>query len=417
MKFRNLAVAAAGACLLALTSFAQITAIEGDVKGEDGAPKVNAVVKILRTDIKGSYKCNTNKKGHYFYNGLPLGTYNISVEIDGKEMDAVNGVRTKMGDPTPVNFDLQKMAQTRAAANAKMNAAAQAGLGGAALSKDQERGMTKEQKDAYEKALKDREASMKKNKELNDAFSTGLTEMQAGTAATDPAERAKHFEAATTNLTKASELDPKQVAVWAQLADAHVNAATAKTGPEFDAEMAKGIDCYNKALELNPSDAATHNNFALALGKAKKFPEMQAELQKAAELDPPKAGQYYYNMGAMMVNAGQSEPAGQAFRKAIELDPKHADSYYQLGVYLIGKASFAADGKVTPVDGTVQAFQKYLELANAKGCKIDGTADAAQAGKPECQFVDPSIGMMKSMDAKVDTAYKNPNAPAPKKKK
>ena len=399
MKFRNLAVAAAGACLLALTSFAQITAIEGDVKGEDGAPKVNAVVKILRTDIKGSYKCNTNKKGHYFYNGLPLGTYNISVEIDGKEMDAVNGVRTKMGDPTPVNFDLQKMAQTRAAANAKMNAAAQAGLGGAALSKDQERGMTKEQKDAYEKALKDREASMKKNKELNDAFSTGLTEMQAGTAATDPAERAKHFEAATVSLTKASELDPKQVAVWAQLADAHVNAATTKTGPEFDAEMAKGIDCYNKALELNPSDAATHNNFALALGKAKKFPEMQAELQKAAELDPPKAGQYYYNMGAMMVNAGQSEPAGQAFRKAIELDPKHADSYYQLGVYLIGKASFAADGKVTPVDGTVQAFQKYLELA------------------PAGQFAESAKGMLASMDAKVDTAYKNPNAPAPKKKK
>ena len=82
MKFRNLLVAAAGACLLALTSFAQITAIEGDVKGEDGAPKVNAVVKLVRTDIKGAYKCNTNKKGHYFYNGLPLGMYNISVEID-----------------------------------------------------------------------------------------------------------------------------------------------------------------------------------------------------------------------------------------------------------------------------------------------------------------------------------------------
>src|ERR1017187_333854 len=110
MKFRNLAVAAAGACLLALTSFAQITAIEGDVKGEDGAPKVNAVVKILRTDIKGSYKCNTNKKGHYFYNGLPLGTYNISVEIDGKEVDAVNGVPTKLGDPRPITSVRQKMA-------------------------------------------------------------------------------------------------------------------------------------------------------------------------------------------------------------------------------------------------------------------------------------------------------------------
>jgi hypothetical protein len=51
------------------------------------------------------------------------------------------------------------------------------------------------------------------------------------------------------------------------------------------------------------------------------------------------------------------------------------------------------------VDGTVQAFQKYLELA------------------PTGQFADSAKGMLASMDAKVDTAYKNPNAPAPKKKK
>ena len=171
--------------------------------------------------------------------------------------------------------------------------------------------MTKEQKEAYDKAIKDREQSMKKNKELNDAFIAGMAAMQA-----------KDYDTAITSLTKASELDPKQVAVWAQLADAHVNAAAKKTGAEFDAEMAKGIEAYTKAIELNPTDAATHNNFALALGKAKKFPEMQAELQKAAELDPPKAGQYYYNLGAMLVNAGQAEPAGQAFKKAIELDPE-----------------------------------------------------------------------------------------------
>ena len=391
MKFRNLVVAAAGACLFALTSFAQITAIEGDVKGEDGAPAVKAVIKLVRTDIKGSYKCDTNKKGHYFYNGLPLGTYNVTVEINGKEMDGVKGVRTRLGDPTPVNFDLQKVAQQRASQQAAINNAAAAAASGqaATLSKEQERGMTKEQKEQYEKAVKDRENSMKKNKELNDAFSAGLTAVQA-----------KDFETAVASFTKASELDPKQTAVWAQLADAQVNLALKKTGPEFDAAMQKGIEAYNHAIELNPTDAATHNNFALALGKAKKFPEMQAELQKAAELDPPKAGQYYYNLGAMLVNAGQSEPAGQAFKKAIELDPNHADSYYQWGVYLLGKASFAADGKVTPVAGTVDAFQKYLQLA------------------PTGQFADSAKGMLSSMDAKVDTSYKNPNAPAtPAKKK
>jgi len=387
MKFRNLVVAAAGAFLLALTSFAQITAIEGDVKGEDGSPKANAVVKITRTDIKGNYKCNTNKKGHYFYNGLPLGTYNITVEVDGKEMDGVNGVRTRLGDPTPINFDLQKIAQQRSAQAAQATAAAASGTA-PALSKEQERGMTKEQKEAYDKAIKERESSMKKNKELNDAFTAGLA-----------ANQAKDYDTAITNLVKASELDPKQVAVWAQLADSYVGSASKKTGAEFDATMAKGIEAYNKAIELNPADAATHNNFALALAKAKKFPEMQAELQKAAELDPPKAGQYYYNLGALLVNAGQSEPAGAAFKKAIELDPNHADSYYQYGVYLVGKASFAADGKVTPIPGTAEAFQKYLQLA------------------PTGQFAESAKGMLSSMDQKVDTSYKNPNAPAPKKKK
>src|SRR6266545_3510642 len=158
MKFRNLIVAAAGACLLALTSFAQITAIEGDVKGEDGKPMVNAVVKITRTDIKGNYKCNTNKKGHYFYNGLPLGMYNIAVEVGGKDVDGVNGVKTKLGDPTPINFDLEKTAKQRAAQNAQMTAAASGA--GPGLTKEAERGMTKEQKEAYDKAIKEREASM-----------------------------------------------------------------------------------------------------------------------------------------------------------------------------------------------------------------------------------------------------------------
>jgi tetratricopeptide (TPR) repeat protein len=385
MKFRNLVVAAAGACLLALTSFAQITAIEGDVMGEDGNPAANAAIKIVRTDIKGNYPCKTNKKGHFFYNGLPLGTYTVSVEMDGKEMDVVRGVRTRLGDPVPVNFDLQKIAQTKKALSAQLSAAGSSGSG---LTKEQERSMTKEDKEKYEKIAKEREAQMKKNKELNDAYTTGTAAMES-----------KDYDAAVTSLTKASELDPKQLAVWQHLAEAYIAGAVKKSGADFDAGMNKGIEAYGKALELSPSDAGTHSNLAIALGKLKKFPEATAETEKAAQLDPTKAGQFYYNLGASLVNAGQSEQASAAFKKAIEIDPKHADSYYQYGVYLISKASFAADGKVTPVPGTVEAFQKYLELA------------------PTGQFAEPAKAMLESLNAKVDTAYKNPNAPAPKKKK
>jgi len=385
MKFRNLVVAAAATAFLALTSFAQITAMEGDVKGEDGKPLQGAMIKIVRTDIKGSYQVKTDKKGHYFYNGLPIGVYNVTVEVNGKVMDGVNSVRTRLGDPTEVPFDLQKGAAARAAQNAAMQQAAASGAG---LTKEQERGMTKEQKDSMEKALKEREASMKKNKELNDAFNAGMTAMQG-----------KQYDAAVTSLSKASEIDPKQVAVWAQLADAYVGLAGTKTGPEFDATMAKGLDAYAKAIELNPNDGATHNNYALALAKAKKFDEMKTELNKAAQLDPAKAGQYYYNLGALMVNSGQNDAAIDAFKKAIEADPKHADSYYQLGVGLVSKATLGADGKMTPVPGTVEAFQKYLELA------------------PNGQFAEGAKGMLATFSSTIDTSYKNPNAPQQKKKK
>ena len=384
MKFRNFVVAAAGVFLLALTSHAQITAIEGDVKGPDGNPAVKAVVHIVRTDIKGNYKCETNKKGHYFYNGLPLGTYNISVEIDGKEMDKVNNVRTSLGDPRNVSFDLQQVAKANAARQQQMNAQAGAGQ---ALSKEQERGMTKEQKEAYEKTVKERESTMKKNKELNDAFNSGLTAIQA-----------KDYDTAVTSFTKASEIDPKQVAVWAQLADAYVGQASKKTGPEFDATMAKGLEAYSKAIELNPTDGATHNNYALALAKAKKFDEMQKELQKAAELDPSKAGQYYYNLGAILTNSGQSDAAIEAFKKAIEKDPNHAESYYQLGVSLTSKMTMNGD-KPVPAPGTIEALQKYIQLAP--------NGPNAQAAKD----------LLTTFSATIDTSYKNPNAPTTTKKK
>ena len=145
------------------------------------------------------------------------------------------------------------------------------------------------------------------------------------------------------SFAKASEMDPKQNVVWAQLAESYMGLGASKTGAEQDAAFGKGLEAYAKAIELKPDDAAYHNNFALALAKAKKFPESQAELTKAATIDPTNAGRYYYNLGAVLVNTGQTEPAGEAFKKAIEADPNYADAQYQYGVYLISKAAIDAE--------------------------------------------------------------------------
>src|SRR5216117_1316081 len=86
------------------------------------------------------------------------------------------------------------------------------------------------------------------------------------------------------------------------------------------------------------------------------------------------------------------EPAGEAFKKAIDSDPNYADAYYQYGIYLISKAQTDANGKVTPVPGTKEAFQKYLDL------KANGP------------YADSAKGMISMLDTQISTEYKNPDA-------
>ncbi len=379
MAARKLAWLAAGCMLLAGAGLAQTSSIAGEVKGEDGKPLQGALIKIERLDIKGNYKVKTNKKGEYFHAGLPLGTYRVVLEVNGKDVDRVDNVRTRLGDPTVINFDLQRIKQRAEA----LQRAAETGQ----LTADQLREMSPEQRAALEKAAKERQAQLAKNRALNDAFNAGMTALQG-----------KQFEPAIEAFTKAAEIDPKQHVVWAHLADSYIGLAGVKTGAEQQAALEKGLANYLKAIEIKPDEAAYHNNYALALARAKRFQEAQAELTKAAQIDPPNAGRYFYNLGALLVNSGQNEPAGEAFKKAIEADPNYADAHYQYGVSLMAKAQVTPEGKVVPPPGAREAFEKYLQL------------------KPNGPFAESAKGMIATMEAGVQTQYSNPEAEAKKKK-
>lgn len=384
MKFRTLARLGAGLMVLAFTSLAQVTSIQGDVKGADGQPLAKAQIIIERTDIKGHYPVKTDKKGHYIYTGLPIGTYNVTLMIDGKEADSVKGVRTHPGDPIQEDFNLKESKADQSSKQAEYQKALETGQ----MSKELERQLSPEQKEQLKKDMEKREASMKKNAALNQAYNDGINALNA-----------KQYDQAIENLKKASELDPSQIAVWSNLATAYTELARTKTGADFDSNMQQALDCYTKALALKPEDAGLHNNYALTLARGKKFDQAQAELQKAAELDPQNAGKYYYNLGALLVNAGQNEPASAAFKKAIDLQPTYADAYYQYGVTLVSKAQIGSDGKVTPVPGTVEAFQKYLEL------------------QPSGTYAQQAKDMLTTLGTSVQTNYKNPDAGKKKTKK
>jgi len=365
---RKLLLALPVSLLFSALCFAQTTAIQGDVKGEDGKPLVGAVIKIERTDIKQSLNTKTDKKGHYFYGGLAVGgTFNITLEVGGKAVDAATGVKPS-GAPSDVNFDL------KAAAAKAANAAPE----------DVERGMTPAQKADYEKKKKDAEAALAKNKEVNDAFNAGME-----------AEMAKKYDAAIEQFEKAAVLAPMQHVIWSHLADNYAGRATTSEPEDAkQADMTKAVADYQKAIEIEPREATYHNNYALILVREKKLDDAKQELGKAATLDPSAAGKYYYNLGAVLANTNQNEAAADAFKKS--MDTGYAEAYYQYGLVLISKATSTADGKIVAPDGTVQAFQKYLELAP--------TGTNAQSAKD----------MLTTLGAGIQTSFEQPGA---KKKK
>jgi len=372
LQLKSLIFSSFAFVVFSLPAFAQTTIIEGIVKDPAGKPIQGAIVKIERTDIKGNYPVKTDKKGHYGHYGLPMGKFDVSVIVDGQVKDEMKGVPTSPGMPVTLNFDL------------KAAAAAQAAGGPAA---EPEKGMSKAEKEAYEKANKAREEQLAKNKDLNDAYTAGRQALDA-----------KMYDQAIESFNKAALLDDKQVAVWSGLADAYVGAAGLKTGADAEPLYQKGFDAFRKSIELKPDDAAYYNNFALALAKDKKIDEAKVNLDKAVQLDPPGAGKYFYNMGALLVNGGQSEAAGEEFKKAIAADPKYADAQYQYGVFLASKATTDASGKIVAAPGTVEALQNYLEL------------------KPDGPFAAQAKDLIAQLGGTVNTTFSNPKA-TPKKKK
>ena len=391
-ELRRLVLLASFVFLAACAAWAQTTTLEGDVKDQNGQPLKGAVIKLDRTDIKGHYQVKSDKKGHWLYTGLPYGKYDIACEVDGQVVDKVAGVQSKYGESTTVNFDAGKVKAAQAAAE-KAAATGQA-------APEQERGMSKEQKEQYEAQLKQRSEAMKKNKALNDAFNAGQDALKAAAADTDKAKKATDYQTAIDSFNKAGEMDANQVAVWDSLGEAYSGLGDTQTGDDRTKSYDQAIAAYNKGIALKADDAGVYNQIGNIYGKEKKIPEATQALTKAAQLDPAMAPKAYFNMGANLVNSGNSDQAAEFFKKAIDADPNYADAHYQYGIALMSKAQVDnKTGKITPPEGTGEQFQKYLEL------------------KPDGPYAQSAKDMLASLGETVQTSVgKNLPASTGKKK-
>jgi tetratricopeptide (TPR) repeat protein len=351
------AVLALGLCVPPVFAQASGT-VKGLCKDATGAPIPDAVVVWANQDNGQKYSLKTNKKGEYFSLGLTPGKYNVTLfknaddQKANKEMDHANGFTVQLDENT-LDFDVKKEQESAAK--------------GVGLTPEQ----LKQQQEQQAKQAKEQNTV----KGLNDKLLAAKTAADAG-----------DFDTAIADMNDANQMDPSRDLIWFKLGDYNRLSAVKQTDPaEKQKRLDAAVQSYQKAVDLKkaapPSKdasqdaktlAAYYNNLADAYAKDRKIDDAVKTYELSATTDPSNAAGAYFNIGAVYTNAGRPDDANAAFDKCLAADPTRAEAYYQKGVNLLGKATLQGT-KTIPAPGTVEALQKYLELAptgpNAQSAK------------------------------------------------
>jgi adenylate cyclase len=164
-------------------------------------------------------------------------------------------------------------------------------------------------------------------------------------------------------VMKALELDDR-------LAEAHAVLADVRFFYDWDWEGAERE--YKRAIELNPSYALAHNNYAFYFSALTRHDDALAEIKRARELDPVSL-LINSDLGWAYYFARQYDQAILQFRRALELDPNLEVSQFALGRVYEKKEMFVE---------SLAAYRKAVSLSPSDPVSIAGLGYAyAVAGR------------------------------------
>ena len=371
MRFRAGAVALLFLMASAIGALAQTTTVQGFVKDPSG-PVAGAQVLLKDIDTGRKYPLKTDKKGKFFSIGITPGKFDVTVSKDNKVLYTTQFQATLQQDVNELDIDLTPAQPGQAAAPPPPQPGMQ----------QKQPKLTEEQKKQIEEINKKNAEIQQENAKIGN-LNTLLKQAQADM-------QAKNYDQAVTTMQQAEQADNGQHhQVYGVLGAAYLN----------DKKYPEAVDALNKAVQLATSGTAAaapntktmlasyYDNLGQAYAKSGKIPEAVDAYNKEVEQDPTHASQAYYNEGAVLTNAGKTDEANAAFTKSIQADPNHADSYYQRAINSLQKATVDKSGKMVAPPGTVDDFNKYLEL------------------QPTGPYAEGAKQMLDTLGAKVQTQY------------
>lgn len=173
--------------------------------------------------------------------------------------------------------------------------------------------------------------------------------------------KAKNYAEAEQLMLKDTQAKPDAAVLWLELGVAQ---AGQKKNSDAETSLKKAVELDSASKKPNPEiQAAANNALGEVLANEGKVPDAQAAYEAAAKINPSQAAMYYGNEAIVMSRAGQTDGVVAAADKAIAADPNKPIPYYLKGQALVSKATVdQKTGKIVAPPGTVEAYQKYLEL-------------------------------------------------------
>lgn len=130
-------------------------------------------------------------------------------------------------------------------------------------------------------------------------------------------------------------------------------------------KYSEAIEAYTRAIALKP-EPGYYVGLAESQARTDKVPDAVASCGLIpAATAATNAATCYRNLGIVLYNTNKFQEAIEPLTKATELDPKNAQAWYVLGASLVPLADFKEEKgtlKMTPKPGTIEAYQKAIEL-------------------------------------------------------
>jgi tetratricopeptide (TPR) repeat protein len=225
----------------------------------------------------------------------------------------------------------------------------------------QVRGEIEQAKQWYERAIEDNPNLPEVYANLGSLYSQGKQWSKAIANCEKAISLAPNFAAAYRQLARIwTQLEKREEAAdcWYQAFNIDPNWATAEEHVTLGNSLVelgkfdRAIECYSRAIKLNPKLATAYHNLGEMLVGEKRWDEAIANYRQAIALNP-NFFESYHSLGKTWAERGELDRAIACYNKTLEINPNYARAYVGLGNVFAQKRDF---------DAAIKCYRQTLEI-------------------------------------------------------